>query len=190
MTPLRPAVFLDRDGTLNVDRDFVTRPEDLQLLPGVGDALRLLKEAGFACVVVSNQSAVGRGMMSETDLKRVNEEMNRQLAEFGVTLDGVYSCTFAPKSTDPLAIEHPDRKPAPGMLLRAAAELGLDISDSWMIGDGARDIIAGQNAGCRGCVMIRNGKPIDDRLFARNAPFILLDDLSSAARYILAQSLP
>src|ERR1019366_7089227 len=113
----RPAVFLDRDGTLNVDRSYLVRAEDMQLLPGVGQAVCALQKAGFACVVVTNQSAVGRGMMTDADLLLVHDEMNRQLADLGVSLDGIYACTVAPTRGDRLAIEHPDRKPGPGMLL-------------------------------------------------------------------------
>jgi D,D-heptose 1,7-bisphosphate phosphatase len=185
MSPLNAAIFLDRDGTLNVDRSFLTRPEQMLLLPGVAHSLRLLKEAGFACVVVTNQSAVGRGLMTEADLQRVHDEMNRQLADGGVVLDGIYSCTVAPSTNDPLAIEHPDRKPAPGLLLRAAVDLHLDIAKSWMIGDSLRDMLAGQNARCRGCIMVRTGQPIDETQFGLAGPFDLLDDLCAAARHIL-----
>jgi D-glycero-D-manno-heptose 1,7-bisphosphate phosphatase len=187
MSKLRPAVFLDRDGTLNVERSFVRRPEDFELLPGVGDGLRLLKSAGFACVVVSNQSAVGRGLMSEADLQSVHQEMQRQLAALGVTLDGVYTCTVAPTTADSLALEHPERKPAPGLLLRAAAELNLDLPQSWMIGDSLRDMLAGQNAGCRGCILVRTGHPIEAALADR---FHIADDLLAAARFLLDVSGP
>jgi D-glycero-D-manno-heptose 1,7-bisphosphate phosphatase len=177
-------VFLDRDGTLNVERSFVTKPEDLQLLPGVGEALRLLKAAGFACVVVTNQSAVGRGLMTDADLTRVHEELQRQLAVFGVGLDGIYSCTAAPPDI-PDAFEHPDRKPAPGMLLKAAAELNLDVTKSWMIGDSERDMLAGHHAGCRGCILVRTGHPFDDSQVASLSPIHFADDLLAAARHIL-----
>jgi D-glycero-D-manno-heptose 1,7-bisphosphate phosphatase len=186
MNAPRPAVFLDRDGTLNVERIYLTRPEDMQLLPNVGPPLLALKAAGFACVVVTNQSAVGRGMMTDADLALVHAEMNRQLADVGVILDGIYACTAAPTSDDRLAIDHPDRKPAPGLLLRAAAELHLDLTQSWMIGDGLRDILAGQNAGCRGCVMLRTGEAIDKAKFALARPFVVVDDLAAAVRYILS----
>src|SRR5204863_8262560 len=124
-----PAVFLDRDGTLIEERSYLTRPEQVRLLPGVGPALVRLRDAGFACVIVSNQSAVGRGLMTEADLERVHTEFARQLAAVGVTLDGHYYCAAAPAEND--KDEHPERKPAPGMLLRAAGELGLDLARSW-----------------------------------------------------------
>ncbi len=178
MTTPRPAVFLDRDGTLNVDRSYLTRPEEMLLLPGAAEAVRLLQTAGFACVVVTNQSAVGRGMMTDADLERVNAEMNRQLAAEGVKLDAIYCCTAGP-------IDHPDRKPAPGLLLRAAAELHLDLGKSWMIGDSLRDILAGQNAGCKDCLMVRTGHPLDETRFTQAKPFVVMDDLLAAARHIL-----
>ena len=186
MSKSRAAVFLDRDGTLNVDRSYLTKPADMLLLPGIGPALQMLQAAGFACVLVTNQSAVGRGLMTLEDLQHIHDEMNRQLAAVGVTLDGIYVSTAAPKTDDKLALDDPDRKPAPGLLLRAAAELHLDLQQSWMIGDALRDILAGQNAGCKGCVMVRTGVPVVEAEFSHAKPFVVVDDLLAAARYILS----
>jgi D-glycero-D-manno-heptose 1,7-bisphosphate phosphatase len=177
MTQLRPAVFLDRDGTLNVDRAYLTRPEQMQLLPGVGAAVARLRSAGFVCVVVTNQSVVGRGMMSEADLQIVHAEMTRQLEASGASLDGIYH--------SPHVADHPDRKPAPGMLLRAAAELQLDLASSWMIGDTPRDMLAGQDAGCRGCILVRTGHPFDEAQLALSVPLHIADDLTAAVTIIL-----
>ena len=184
MTTHRPAVFLDRDGTLNIDRGYLTTPAQMQLLPGVGPPLRQLRDAGYALVLVTNQSAIGRGMMTEADLQAVHAEMNRQLAGLGVFLDGIYSCPVAPPTDDPLAIVHPDRKPAPGMLLRAAKDLQLDLARSWMIGDSLRDVLAGQNAGCHGCVLVRTGQTFDEAHFALARPFQIADDLWAAAQIV------
>ena len=178
MNPLQPAVFLDRDGTLNENLVYLTSPAEMRLLPGVGEALQLLRSAGFACVVVTNQSAVGRGMISAGDLERIHDEMIRQLAMAGAALDGIYACTEV--------LDHSDRKPAPGMLLRAAAELRLDLPNSWMIGDSLRDVQAGQNAGCKGCILVRTGHPIDDVLPVNSPQVHVADDLLSAARFILS----
>jgi D-glycero-D-manno-heptose 1,7-bisphosphate phosphatase len=175
MATLRPAVFLDRDGTLNEERSFITRPEALRLLPGVGAALQLLRAAGFACVVVTNQSAIARGLMTEADLARVHDELHRQLAAAGAVLDGIYHC--------PALGEHPERKPAPGLLLRAAVELHLDLAQSWMIGDSPRDVRAGQRAGCRGCILVRTGKPLEEEVPTCH----VAEDLLAAARHILAR---
>ena len=182
---MKPAVFLDRDGTLNVDRSYLTKPEQMQVLPGVGAALKQLRSAGFACVVVTNQSAIGRGMMTAQELDAVHAEMHRQLDAVQASLDGLYYCPFAPPTEDKLAVYHPDRKPAPGMLLRAARELDLDLAASWMIGDTPRDIIAGHNAGCRGGILVRTGQPLDDAGIAAAQPCVVVDDMLAAARYII-----
>lgn len=171
---LKPAVFLDRDGTINVERSYITSPDELQLLPGVGAAIARLRAAGFACVVVTNQSAIDRGMMTLTDLERIHNEMCRQLAAAGATLDGIYAC--------PAFVDHPERKPAPGMLLRAAAELQLDLSQSWMVGDSSRDVLAGIRAGVRACILVRSGNPVDESMIGMCR---VVDDLSAAADLIL-----
>jgi histidinol-phosphate phosphatase family protein len=182
MTALRPAVFLDRDGTLNANLTYLTRPEEMRLLPGAADAVQLLRAAGFACVVVTNQSPVGRGMMSDADLDRIHEEMTRQLTAAGASLDGIYACTSV--------ADHPERKPAPGMLLRAAAELELDLTQSWMIGDSLRDIQAGQRAGCKGCVLVRTGHAIDNIDPALLDGIPIMDDVLMAARLIIDEHFP
>ena len=147
----RPAVFLDRDGTLIEDRGYLHDPDLVRLLPGVADGLRRLRTAGFVCVVVTNQSGIGRGMFAEADYRHVHAEMLRRLTAEGAILDAAYFCPAAPAAEG--ADEHPDRKPSPGMLLRAAADLDLDLTRSWMIGDAPRDVEAGRRAGCRGILV-------------------------------------
>ena len=182
MTPAdnRPAVFLDRDGTLIEECSYLTRPEQVRLLPGVGPALARLRSAGFVCVVVTNQSAVGRGMMTEADLARVHDEFFRQLRAAGAELDGLYYC--------PAVQDHPDRKPAPGMLLRAARDMGLDLAASWVVGDGMRDLLAGRNAGCRGNVVVRTGHPLGDDFTLPGPDCFLVDDFPAAVELILSRS--
>jgi D-glycero-D-manno-heptose 1,7-bisphosphate phosphatase len=177
--PLQPAVFLDRDGTLNVECGFVTCPEQMRLLPGVAEAIRRLRGAGYACVVITNQSGVGRGLMTEADLASVHVELRRLLDAEGATLDGLYYCAAGPDQ------EHPDRKPAPGMLLRAARELGLDLARSWMVGDSARDLLAGRQAGCRGVILVRSGHEVGDTAAMLQEGDHLVDDLSAAAAHII-----
>jgi D-glycero-D-manno-heptose 1,7-bisphosphate phosphatase len=157
---MRPAVFLDRDGTVIAHVHYLSDPADVRLLPGAAEALAKLRAAGFACVLITNQSGIGRGMYTEEQLRQVHDEMTRQLAIFGVSLDGIYFCPEAPvgEGDDPTVIDHPDRKPGPGMLVGAARELGLDLSASWMIGDMISDVLAGVNAGCLGSVLVRTGK--------------------------------
>ena len=154
---MRPAVFLDRDGTIIEERHYLCDPAGVRLLPGAAEAIIALRERGFACVIVSNQSGIGRGLFTVEQLELVQAELARRLEAAGAALDGWYYCPEAPRGEDRSAIEHPDRKPGPGMLLRAAAELGLDLSRSWMVGDMLSDLLAGRNAGCRGSILVRTG---------------------------------
>jgi D-glycero-D-manno-heptose 1,7-bisphosphate phosphatase len=151
------AVFLDRDDTLIANRTVTAstaHPGDLfdpalvQLLPGAAAGCRLLSEAGFALVVVSNQGAVARGRCSIEEVEATNDRVRELLAREGVSLAGIYYCPHHPKGTvAPWNAEHPWRKPAPGMLLAAAEDLRLDLGRSWMIGDAERDIEAALAAG-------------------------------------------
>jgi len=151
-------VFLDRDDTLIANRDVTAHtrhPGDLcdpalvRLLPGVAAGLRRLCEAGLALVVVSNQGGVARGACGIEQVEACNRQMRELLrAETGVELDSIYYCPYHPQGTvAPFNVEHPWRKPAPGMILAAAADLGLDLSRSWMIGDSERDAEAAVAAG-------------------------------------------
>ncbi|MCC6322766.1 MAG: HAD family hydrolase [Phycisphaerales bacterium] len=155
---LRPAVFLDRDDTLIANREVTAGtpypgdlfdPELVKLLPGVGEGLSALKRAGFALVVVSNQGAVARGRCTIAQVEATNARMRDAIRSAAdVELDAVYFCPYHPRgAAAPFDVEHAWRKPAPGMILHAAGEFGLDLSRSWMIGDAARDIEAAVNAG-------------------------------------------
>ena len=146
----RRAVFLDRDGTVIRDVAYLGRPEQVELLPGAAGALARLAEAGFLLVIVTNQSGVGRGMFPEQAVRDTNAEMFRHLSAAGVELDGVYYCPYHPEAALAEYRRQSDlRKPEPGMLLRAAAELNIDLARSWMVGDSPRDVSAGRRAGCR-----------------------------------------
>ena len=158
----RPAVFLDRDGTLIEHVPYLSDPALVRLLPGAAEALKKLRRAGFAVVLVTNQSAIGRGMLTEDRLDQIHTEMRRQLAACGATIDGIYYCPVAPDSDDRSVVEHPDRKPGPGMLLRAAADLKLDLAASWMVGDLISDVFAGLNAGCRSILLESGQTPPED----------------------------
>ncbi|MDG3008133.1 D-glycero-alpha-D-manno-heptose-1,7-bisphosphate 7-phosphatase [Paludisphaera mucosa] len=185
----RPAVFLDRDDTLIVDVPYLADPAGLRVLAGAATALAALRRAGYALVLATNQSAVGRGLITEERLRTIHDELERLLAADGATLDAIYYCTHAPRSDDRTAVEHPDRKPAPGMLLRAAEELELDLPASWMVGDRVSDVLAGLHAGCRSILVGSNdtldGLPTpaqDGRVFAAA-------DLAAAAELILDERL-
>ena len=185
--PSRPAVFLDRDGTIIKHVHYLSDPEQVLLLPGAPEALRRLHDSGFACVVVTNQSGIGRGMYTLDRLAAVHDEMVRLLAAEGVILDGIYFCPEAPGSDDPTLVDHPDRKPGPGMLHKAAADLSLDLAASWMVGDMISDALAGNNAGCLGSLLIRTGKPLPEPSAYPAVPYQTADDLLAAADLILAE---
>lgn len=158
MSPARPAIFLDRDGTIIRQVHHLCDPDMVDLLPGAAHAIRTFHDAGYVCVVVTNQSVIGRGKLTEDQLTQINKRMYEQLADHGASIDALYFCPFAPaKKGDRTSIEHPNRKPAPGMLFQAAEELNLDLSQSWMIGDMASDVLAGRNAKCKGSVLVLTG---------------------------------
>lgn len=181
----KPAVFLDRDGTLIEDVPYLADPAKVKLVASAADSLRLLQAAGFACVVVTNQSAVGRGWIDENRLAEIHAEMRRQLAEGGVVLDGLYYCPLAPLGSDRNAIEHPDRKPGPGMLLRACVELGLDPFQSFMVGDMMSDVLAGHHASCRASILVQSGAGLSAADKQVAVSYHSVKDLPAAAEWIL-----
>jgi histidinol-phosphate phosphatase family protein len=183
----RPAVFLDRDGTIIEDVHHLSRPGQVRLLPGAARAVRRFREAGYVPVVVTNQSVVGRGLVTPEGLEEIHGVLAGQLAEEGAYLEGVFWCPVPPAGGDRTAVEHPDRKPGPGLLLRAAADLELDLANSWMIGDMVSDVLAGRHAGCKGSVHLANG--CDDPGAARAWPGrgLRAADLAEAADLILRE---
>ena len=181
----RPAIFLDRDGTVIEHVHYLSDPALVRLLPGVAEALRRFRRAGFARVLVTNQSAIGRGMLTTEQLDQIHAEMNRQLAAHGATIDAIYYCPDAPVGDDLTMVENPERKPGPGMLLRAAADLQIDLGVSWMIGDLISDVLAGQNAGCRS-ILLESGKTTPEQVQKLSDRFLTASTLATAADFILA----
>jgi D-glycero-D-manno-heptose 1,7-bisphosphate phosphatase len=150
---MKRAAFLDRDGVINrkpPEGQYVTRWEEMQFLSGVAEAIALLTQANFCVLVVSNQRCVSKGLLSVSELESIHARMCRELAEKGALLTDVYYCPHA--SQPPCGC----RKPAPGLLLRAAREHEIDLKKSWFIGDSDTDVEAGRNAGCK-TVRIGNG---------------------------------
>lgn len=144
----RQAAFLDRDGVINLDRAYVSRWEDFTFVPGAIDAMRRLKKAGYALVVVTNQSGIARGYYSEAQYQALTAAMKQALADAGAAVDAVYHCPHHPKGQlAELAIDCDCRKPAPGMILRAAKDLNLSLADSILVGDKPSDIEAARAAG-------------------------------------------
>lgn len=160
MTTLRKAGFLDRDGVINVDHGYVYRWEDFEFVPGAIAGMRRLQQAGYALVVVTNQSGIARGMYGEADFQRLSRRMAEHLAEQGVRLAAIEHCPHLPEAQVAAYRRHCDcRKPAPGMLLRSAAAQGLDLAGSVMFGDKPSDLEAAAAAGLgQGFLLAQNGE--------------------------------
>jgi len=178
------AVFLDRDGVINVEKEYLHRIEEFEFIPGAAEAVRLLKEKGYRIVVVTNQSGVGRGYYSLEAVHLLHRHLDRELAFHGASVDAYYVCPHHPvHGVGEFGIGCDCRKPLPGMLLKAAEDLSLDLSSSILIGDKVSDLEAGLAAGCRS-VLVRTGYGSRESL---NAPpgTAIYDDLLEAARAIV-----
>jgi len=179
---MKRAVFLDRDGTLIEERDYLWRPEDVVIFPGTGKALGRLQRAGFELFLVSNQSGVGRGYFTLADVERVNRHLSAELARENVQFRKLYIAPEAPGQPSR------GRKPSPQFLLDARDEFGVDLSQSFMIGDKLIDLECGWNAGVKKSILVRTGygaaleRSVPDQL--KNA--WVVDNLSAAADQILA----
>jgi D-glycero-D-manno-heptose 1,7-bisphosphate phosphatase len=180
----RPAVFLDKDGTLVEDVPFNVDPSRIRLMPGAPEALAALHEAGFLLVVISNQSGVARGYFDEAALGGVEAQLRRLLARFEVPLAGFYYCPHHPDGNTPrYAISCSCRKPQPGLILRAARDHGISLAESWLVGDILDDVEAGRRAGCR-TVLMGGGNETEWKLGPWRWPHRLAVDLPQAARFI------
>lgn len=186
---LERAIFLDRDGTLNRENGFIRSPEQMDLIPGVAAALRTLREADFRLVVLTNQPVIARGEASEADLARIHSKLEWLLGLEGAYLDRIYHCPhhpdrgFADERVE-LKIRCACRKPATGLVDRACAELGLDPTRSWMIGDSTGDIAMAARSGLRS-VLLQTGQAGKDGKYPEARPDFSVPDLSAAARQIL-----
>lgn len=182
------AVFLDRDGTLNVEVDYLANPDALELLPGVGAALRRLAGEGYLLCVVTNQSGVARGIFDEEGLHRVHERLAELLAAEGVRLDSIGYCPHHPDvGVPPYRRVCRCRKPSPGLIEDAALRFGIDLARSFTVGDSLRDLDAGLALGVRG-VLVRTGKGAEEerRARAQGRAIVAVDDLAAAAEWISA----
>ena len=176
----RPAVFLDRDGVINKNRaDYVKSWSEVEFLPAVFDALRRLAETDFAIVLITNQSAIGRGIVSQESAMHLNRRIVETIRSQGGRVDGSYLCPH-----------HPDdncecRKPRPGMLLQAAGELDLDLGRSYFIGDAITDMQAADAAGVRGILVLTGRGQNQARETGTPLPWPIASDLESAIDYVL-----
>src|SRR5574341_1356927 len=186
----RPAVFIDRDGTLTEEVGYVNHPERLRLLPRSAEAVRRLNQAGVAAVVVTNQAGVARGYFSEEVLAAVNASLVAQLKAEGAHLDGLYVCPHHPtEGAAPYRRACECRKPKPGLLLRAAADCGLDLSRSTLVGDKASDLVAARAVGARSGLVL-TGYGLGEWEYRRATFAVLPDhvapDLLEAVDWVLA----
>lgn len=190
MSDGRAAVFLDKDGTLVEDVPYNVDPGLIRLEAGAIEGLGLLHAAGYPLLVISNQSGVARGYFAEEALGPVEARLGALLGQAGVPLAGFYSCPHHPDGSVPAyAVACECRKPAPGLLLRAAAEHHLDLSRSWFVGDILNDVEAAHRAGCR-AVLLDNGHETEWELSPLRTPDLTARDLADAARAILANRKP
>ncbi len=178
------AVFLDRDGTIIEEKNYLCRTEDVAILPGAAAALGRLQRAGFKLFIVSNQSGVGRGYFTLAEVEKVNEHLLRELAREQVRVEKVYIAPEAPEAPSR------GRKPSPQFLLDARNEFRVDLAQSYMIGDKLIDLECGWNAGVRKCLLVRTGYGAE---LERGSPeklqeAVTVDDLAAAAEWILIDS--
>jgi D-glycero-D-manno-heptose 1,7-bisphosphate phosphatase len=189
---LQRAVFLDRDGVLIEDVHLLTKPGEVRLTDGASWVVRALKEACYQVVVVSNQTVVARGLATENEVEAVHERIQQLLVDTGGhRVDAFYFCPHHPSATLPqYRLECECRKPRPGLLLQAAAERGIDLPRSYMVGDRITDIIAGQRAGCK-TILVESGRHLDPPIEAPDPidpschPDFVCADLRQAVRLIL-----
>ncbi len=182
---MKRAVFLDRDGTLNEDPGYLHDPAQLRLFPGAGRALRSLKDAGYLLIVVSNQSGVARGLIDPQEIPRINQRMDELLIQDGgVKIDDYRLCFHHPDE------DCPCRKPRPLLLKQASDELGIDLSQSFMIGDKVSDLGAGKAAHCQASILVRTGAGIESEKIigspSKEADHVA-DSIIDAAEWILSK---
>ena len=188
MAELRRAAFIDRDGVINAELNYVHRIEDFHILPGVFEGLRTLQRHSFELIVVTNQAGIAKGLYTETDFDRLTQHMQRVFADQDIHLTAVYSCPHHPGGSVPAyAVECDCRKPAPGMLLRAAAEHKLDLNRAVLIGDKPSDTQAGRAARVAMTVLVQSGHALPDDATLHSDQ--LCRDLREAADWICAQPL-
>jgi D-glycero-D-manno-heptose 1,7-bisphosphate phosphatase len=180
---MKRAVFIDRDGTINVEKDYLYRAEEFEFIPGAPKAIRLLNEAGFLVVVVSNQSGVARGYYTEEDVHLLHRHVATQLDQAGSRIDAWFYCPHHPSGRGSYALPCRCRKPQPGMLLDAASRFDIDLEASIMIGDKLVDIEAGRAAGCKS-ILVRTGYGRDEE---QSLPvgIQVFDDLLAAAESVV-----
>ncbi|MDH3631197.1 MAG: HAD-IIIA family hydrolase [Gammaproteobacteria bacterium] len=186
---MKPAVFFDRDGTLIKAVHYLNDPDQVTLMNGVGQVLTELEQAGYLRIIVTNQAAIGKGLLTVDGLHRVQQRLDDLLAIEDATIDGWYFCPEVRVAADDETIDFPDRKPGPGMLLQAAGDFDISLADSWMVGDRLSDALAGKNAGCRGSIVI-TPRPFDKELLSHPSVDFVVASLDHINEIILRSGRP
>lgn len=175
----RAAVFLDRDGTLNIDKGYVHRLEDWEWIPGAIESIKTLKKAGFLIIVVTNQAGIARGYYDEADMSNLHTKINDELEKSGAKIDGFYHCPHHPEFGELRACEC--RKPMPGMIKQASQDFDIDLGRSWLIGDKMSDINAGLLAGVKPILVLTG--------YGKKERSLLGENLTCAANLFEASTL-
>ena len=180
---MKRAVFLDRDGTINIEKEYLYQVKDFEFIPGAPEAIRLLNRAEIMVVVVTNQSGVARGYYTEEDVESLHRHIARELERVGAHVDAWFYCPHHPSGRGSYALPCTCRKPLPGMLFDAAKRYDIDLETSIMIGDKLADIEAGQAAGCQ-TVLVRSGYGTSEEQHA-GPQTVVCDDLLSAVKLLV-----
>jgi D-glycero-D-manno-heptose 1,7-bisphosphate phosphatase len=178
---MKRAIFLDRDGTLILDKEYLHRPEEVEFYSGSIEALRCALDAGFVLIMVTNQSGVGRGYFTLDDVHKVHAHIEKELAHGGVTLMGIYVAPEAPE------MPSHGRKPSPQFLFDARDDFGIDLARSYMVGDKMSDLQCGWNAGVRKSILVRTGEGKKTEAKQRDElrDAAVVEDLAEAIEWIL-----
>jgi D-glycero-D-manno-heptose 1,7-bisphosphate phosphatase len=185
---MKPAVFLDRDGTINIEKGYLYLAVDFEFVPGAPEAIQLLNKAGFLVVVVTNQSGIARGYYTEDDVENLHRHVDRKLESAGAHIDVWLYCPHHPSGRGSYSLPCTCRKPLPGMLLQAAARYKIDLEKSFMVGDKLADIEAGLAAGCS-TMLVRTGYGTGEEQRV-GAGTLVCNDLLSAAHTLVRLSNP
>jgi D-glycero-D-manno-heptose 1,7-bisphosphate phosphatase len=180
---MKHAVFLDRDGTINIEKDYLYQAAEFEFIAGVPEAIRLLNQAGFFVVVVTNQSGVARGYYTEEDVEILHRHISCELERYDAHVDAWLYCPHHPSGRGSYALPCDCRKPMPGMLKDAARRYNIDLQNSTMIGDKRADIEAGLAAGCR-TILVRTGYGADEEQYVATQTTVC-DDLLSAVKSVV-----
>jgi D-glycero-D-manno-heptose 1,7-bisphosphate phosphatase len=182
---MRKAIFIDRDGTLIKDIPYNTDPALISLEFYAAEMLQLLKRNNYLLIIISNQSGIARGWVRMEDVYKIHQAIRRKLLPYNVQLDSIYYCPHLPQGViEDYVLDCNCRKPKPGMLLRAAKDFNIDMSNSWMVGDILNDVEAGNAAGCK-TILIDNGNETEWEMNIKRTPTYIVKDLKEATEIIL-----